>query len=115
VQMSILFKVWDIVWIKGLGRLLSFLLILPIKVYQLTISPLLGDVCRYYPSCSKYAVGALHMHGPFKGLVLTSYRLVRCTPFTEGGLDPVPDRGDWKPKILPDGSPRLSKKDTEQL
>lgn len=113
--MAVLVKAWEVVWIKGFGRVLSFLLILPIRLYQITISPMLGDVCRYYPSCSKYAVGALHMHGPFKGLVLTSYRLVRCTPFTGGGLDPVPERGHWTPKILPDGSPRLSKKDTEQL
>lgn len=104
--MGSLTKFFDAVWTKGVGKLLAYVLIAPIKVYQWTISPLLGDVCRYHPSCSKYAVGALKVHGPFKGLILTAYRLVRCTPFTRGGLDPVPERGDWRPSILPNGQPR---------
>lgn len=104
--MTILQRIWEVVWVKGLGLALSWLLIAPIKVYQWTISPLLGDVCRYYPSCSKYAVGSLKTHGPVKGLVLGSYRLLRCTPFNKGGLDPVPDRGHWRPAINPDGTPR---------
>lgn len=111
--MSTLILLWEIIWVKGIGRLLSILLILPIKLYQLTISKMLGDVCRYYPSCSKYAVGSLHTHGPVKGLLLTSYRLVRCTPLTNGGLDPVPDRGDWRPKILPNGDLRSPQTETE--
>jgi len=101
-------RAWEILWVRGLGRGLSWVLIAPIRVYQWTISPMLGDVCRYYPSCSKYAVGALRTHGPFKGLTLVLYRLLRCTPFTRGGLDPVPDRGHWQPSIRPDGSPRIT-------
>jgi len=93
-------SVWQLVWVRGLGRLLSLILILPIKLYQKTVSPMLGDVCRYYPSCSKYAVGALTVHGPVKGLVLLTYRLLRCTPLTRGGLDPVPARGLWKPTLV---------------
>ena len=93
---------------RGLGLGLAYLLIAPIRLYQLTISPMLGDVCRYHPSCSKYAVGALRTHGPFKGLTLLLYRLVRCNPFTRGGLDPVPTRGHWLPPIHPDGSPRTT-------
>ena len=100
-------RVWHLVWVEGIGKLAAYLLILPIKIYQFTISPMLGDVCRYYPSCSKYAVGALKVHGPVKGLVLTAYRLVRCTPFSKGGLDPVPDRGSWQPSIFPNGQPRV--------
>jgi putative membrane protein insertion efficiency factor len=111
--MKLVLKLWNVIWVRGLGKLFALLLILPIKLYQVTFSPMLGEVCRYYPSCSKYAVGALHTHGPVKGLLLTSYRLVRCTPLTKGGLDPVPDRGNWQPNIFPDGSPRLSAKETE--
>ncbi|MEN9923089.1 MAG: hypothetical protein RIS09_603 [Actinomycetota bacterium] len=99
-------SVYQTLWVNGVGKFLAWLLILPIRVYQKTVSPLLGDVCRYHPSCSKYAVGSLETHGPFKGLVLTVYRLGRCTPFTKGGLDPVPDRGRWKPAIYPDGRER---------
>ena len=104
--MSHLRSAWEVVWVRGVGLALAWLLIAPIKVYQWTISPMLGEVCRYHPSCSKYAVGALKTHGPAKGLILTAYRLLRCTPFTRGGLDPVPNRGDWRPTIFPDGTPR---------
>ena len=101
-------ELWQMVWVKGIGRALSGLLIAPIKLYQWTISPMLGDVCRYHPSCSRYAVEALRTHGPVKGLTLVLYRLVRCTPFTRGGLDPVPPRGRWLPTIHPDGRPRIT-------
>ena len=100
-------RVYQSLWVNGVGRLFAYILIAPIRLYQLTISPLLGDVCRYHPSCSKYAVGALKVHGPFKGVALTAYRLVRCTPFTRGGLDPVPERGAWRPSILTNGQPRV--------
>ena len=103
---SALTQLFNAVWTNGVGKALAYILIAPIKLYQWTISPLLGDVCRYHPSCSKYAVGVLKVHGPFKGLFLTAYRLVRCTPFTRGGLDPVPERGHWRPTILPNGQPR---------
>lgn len=104
--MSFLKKIWQVAWVDGLGMALAYLLIAPIKVYQFTLSPMLGDVCRYHPTCSRYAVGVLKVHGPFKGLALTAYRLLRCNPFTRGGVDPVPARGAWLPEIYPDGSPR---------
>jgi len=59
-------------------------------VYQRLISPALGPACRYYPSCSQYAVEAIRMRGPIVGPVLAIRRLLRCHPWAEGGLDPVP-------------------------
>ncbi len=60
------------------------------RFYQLIISPLLGPRCRFYPSCSYYAVEAIETHGALKGSLLTLKRLSKCHPFCEGGLDPVP-------------------------
>ncbi|MCX6372472.1 MAG: membrane protein insertion efficiency factor YidD [Actinobacteria bacterium] len=68
------------------------ILIAFIKVYQYTMSPLLGPRCRYYPSCSNYAVDALREHGAVRGLGLATWRLLRCNPFSNGGYDPVPPR-----------------------
>jgi putative membrane protein insertion efficiency factor len=68
------------------------ILIAFIKVYQYTISPLLGPRCRYYPSCSNYAVDALREHGALRGIGLATWRLLRCNPFSNGGYDPVPPR-----------------------
>lgn len=61
-----------------------------IRVYQYAISPMLGRSCRFEPSCSEYAVGALRRHGLFKGLWLALRRLGRCHPWHPGGYDPVP-------------------------
>lgn len=63
-----------------------------VQLYQRTISPLLGPVCRYYPSCSAYAVTALERHGPLRGTWLVARRLLRCNPFARGGVDHVPAR-----------------------
>jgi uncharacterized protein len=63
-----------------------------IRVYQYTLSPLLGPRCKYYPSCSNYAIDALREHGLLRGLGLASWRLLRCNPFSNGGYDPVPSR-----------------------
>jgi putative membrane protein insertion efficiency factor len=82
---------------------LAWVLVLPIRAYQLVISPLMPATCKFHPSCSAYAVTALRRHGPFKGLALASYRLGRCHPWQAGGLDPVPPRGAWRPDITPDG------------
>ena len=65
-------------------------LVLPIRAYQLLVSPLLGPRCRFYPSCSSYAVEALRVHGPLRGTLLAARRLLRCHPWNPGGLDPVP-------------------------
>ncbi len=68
----------------------SYLLIGLIKVYQYSISPLLGPACRYTPSCSEYGVEALKKHGIFKGLYLTIKRIASCHPWGGHGHDPVP-------------------------
>jgi uncharacterized protein len=65
-------------------------LILLVRAYQITLSPLLPASCRYYPSCSTYAIEALQRHGAFRGGWLTLRRLARCNPFRPGGYDPVP-------------------------
>ena len=61
-----------------------------IRAYQLTISPLLGERCRFYPSCSHYALEAIERHGVWRGGWLTLRRIARCHPFCHGGFDPVP-------------------------
>ncbi|MBK4987730.1 membrane protein insertion efficiency factor YidD [Pseudomonas sp. S36] len=63
-----------------------------IRGYQLIISPLLGPRCRFYPSCSHYAIEALRVHGAGRGSWLTLLRLLRCHPLNPGGVDPVPPR-----------------------
>lgn len=77
-------------------RIVIALLIAPIKGYQWVISPLLGQRCRFWPSCSQYAIDALRLHGPLKGGWLTIKRLARCHPFCKGGIDPVPERDEHK-------------------
>lgn len=83
-------------WDMTLGRVLSWLLVGGIRGYQRFISPLFGPSCRYYPSCSAYALGAVRVHGPIKGFVLATWRLVRCNPWSPGGIDHVPERGSWR-------------------
>ena len=61
-----------------------------IWVYQATLSGFLGQRCRFYPSCSHYALEAIDTHGSLKGSLLAVKRVSRCHPFTEGGVDPVP-------------------------
>jgi len=61
-----------------------------IRVYQLTLSPLLGNRCRFYPSCSHYAAQAIEQYGALRGTWLAARRLARCHPFHPGGFDPVP-------------------------
>lgn len=72
------------------------ILIFVIRSYQYLISPWLGNHCRYYPSCSHYAVTALRTHGVARGGWLALRRLSRCHPWHEGGFDPVPEPRDNK-------------------
>lgn len=71
---------------------MKWLLIGLVRAYQLLVSPLLGPTCRYYPSCSAYAVQALQVHGAVRGSWLAVRRLLRCHPWSPGGVDHVPPR-----------------------
>jgi len=68
----------------------SSLIILLIRVYQKTLSPLLPRACRFEPSCSQYMLQAVQKHGARRGVVLGLKRLLRCHPWNPGGFDPVP-------------------------
>lgn len=69
---------------------MKHILIFLLRCYRFTISPLLGSVCRFSPTCSQYALDAVHEHGAFKGLYLACVRLCKCHPWHPGGHDPVP-------------------------
>lgn len=74
-----------------LGNLPRLLLLLPIRLYQLTISPgLPANTCLFYPTCSHYGYQAIYRYGALKGGWLAFKRVLRCNPFNEGGYDPVP-------------------------
>ena len=83
-------------WDRTVGDLMVFVFVGLIRGYQMTISPMLGQVCRYYPSCSHYGLGAIRQHRAGKGIVLTAWRIMRCNPWSKGGSDPVPPRGSWR-------------------
>ena len=82
-------------WNKTFGALLSGIFVGLIRLYQVALSPLLGQRCRYYPSCSQYALNAIHTHGPLKGFALALWRVLRCNPWSAGGVDQVPAKGTW--------------------
>ncbi len=64
-----------------------------IKFYKKFISPLKGEpCCRYYPTCSSYALQAFKMHGVIKGVILSAWRIIRCNPWSDGGIDYVPEK-----------------------
>jgi putative membrane protein insertion efficiency factor len=75
---------------KTFLRILSFPFVLLIKLYQVTLSPLLGPKCRFTPSCSQYAIEALKKYGIFKGSWLAVKRISKCHPWGGHGYDPVP-------------------------
>jgi putative membrane protein insertion efficiency factor len=61
-----------------------------VRAYQWTVRPLIGANCRFWPSCSDYAVEALRTHGALRGSALAGWRILRCNPWCDGGYDPVP-------------------------
>ena len=70
--------------------MIKYILILSIKFYKLFLSPLLGNHCRFYPTCSNYAIEAIKYHGPMKGGAMAAKRVCRCHPWCKGGVDEVP-------------------------
>ena len=73
-------------------RFLTALLLAPLQVYRRWISPGMAPRCRYYPTCSAYAAQAIREVGPIRGSILAAWRLLRCNPFSSGGIDEVADR-----------------------
>ena len=70
------------------------IIILIIKTYQITLSPLLGSNCRFHPTCSEYTIQAVNEHGVYRGLILGVKRMSKCHPLGPKGYDPVPDKKD---------------------
>lgn len=77
--------------VSGLSRVVARILILPVRFYQVCISPLTPPACRFTPTCSSYAIEALRRHGPVKGSYLAARRLLSCRPGGRYGYDPVPE------------------------
>jgi putative membrane protein insertion efficiency factor len=77
---------------KRARAVMIFLPVFMIRTYQVIIRPLLIGSCKFYPSCSEYAVEALQTHGLGRGFALAVRRVCRCHPFSPGGIDPVPER-----------------------
>lgn len=75
-----------------LGAPVRWLLVALINVYRITLSGWLGGQCKFYPSCSRYAEEAILVHGALKGSLMAAWRVARCGPFTDGGVDHVPPR-----------------------
>jgi uncharacterized protein len=80
------------------NALIRSLVVAPIRVYQRLISPMLGPRCKYYPSCSEYAAQAITKFGILRGLVLAGWRVLRCNPWSHGGVDPVEDQRLFRPR-----------------
>ncbi|WP_306309362.1 membrane protein insertion efficiency factor YidD [Fulvivirga ligni] len=78
--------------IKVIKNLIKMIFILPVRFYQLTISPLLGSNCRHSPTCSQYTIEAIQEWGPIKGIWLGMKRISKCHPWGTSGYDPVPKR-----------------------
>jgi uncharacterized protein len=77
------------------------LMIALVRLYQRLLSPLLGNVCRFEPSCSRYAVACLETHGALRGGLLSVVRLCKCHPFHPGGFDPPPSLGPGRAGLGP--------------
>lgn len=93
-------------WDHSIGWVLTWILIGVIRLYRVTASPLLPPTCKYHPSCSTYGLQAMYTHKAVKGTILTGWRIMRCNPWSKGGVDPVPAQGRWLPDVHPDGKPR---------
>jgi putative membrane protein insertion efficiency factor len=79
-------------------RLAREIVLLPLHLYRRVISPALGQHCRYHPSCSEYALEAVRTYGVFRGSVLAGWRVLRCNPWSRGGMDPVTRQTVFRPR-----------------
>jgi putative membrane protein insertion efficiency factor len=86
---------------ESLRRAVRALVLAPIVAYQRLISPAIPRRCKYEPTCSRYAVGAVSEYGILKGLVLAGWRLLRCNPWSYGGYDPVEDQRVFRTRRTP--------------
>jgi putative membrane protein insertion efficiency factor len=92
--------------LDSLRSALVWVFLLPLRIYSRVISPALPARCRYYPTCSAYAEEAVRTHGIIRGTGLAAWRLVRCNPFSRGGVDEVPPRGAWRAAFARSGEKR---------
>jgi len=79
--------------LRFIMKVLSWILLVPVYFYKYALSPLIPASCRHVPTCSQYAIEAIKIHGPFKGLWLAIRRISRCHPWGTHGYDPVPPKG----------------------
>ena len=91
------FELKLLVWSTALASI-QMLIALFAAIAQIGLSPLVGNRCKYYPSCSEYAAQAIGRFGILRGLVLAGWRLLRCNPWSHGGFDPVEDQRLFKPR-----------------
>lgn len=82
-----------------------------IRAYQYTLSPMIGPCCRFVPSCSHYACEAIERHGAAAGILLGTWRILRCNPFGGSGLDPVPDSSPFERLARPRLAARAAQDD----
>ena len=76
--------------------MIKMILIAAIRAYRFVLSPWMGNACRYWPTCSEYAMQAIESHGSLRGGWMTLARLARCHPYGAGGVDPVPQQFSWR-------------------
>ena len=89
---------------KRLSDGLAALWLAPLRIYQRFVSPALPARCKYYPSCSHYAVDAVRELGIVRGSIVAAWRLARCNPWSNGGIDPIEARTLFRPRFEPPGA-----------
>ncbi len=82
--------------VSGISAIASLALVAVIRAYQFVVSPLLGGRCKYYPTCSHYAADAIREVGAVRGSILAAWRVLRCNPWSHGGVDKVSDRSFFR-------------------
>lgn len=88
---------------SAFARAVRAVVLAPIVVYQKAISPALPRRCKYEPTCSRYAIDAIGSYGILRGVVLASWRVLRCNPWSDGGYDPVQDQRVFKARARAGG------------